>query len=427
MVVQASAERVEPRLRDLRRAVEAYRNGPARVAPAEELVDLRHLIDLLELEFSRMAAEFASTNRYREDGSLTAVQWIRHNCHMSIAAAVDNLTVGESGDNLPQSVAATEAGQIGFAHLALLARTGREIEQSATGQSFDENTLLPAARRSSVSRFRHLCQHARHVQDPEGYERSEVAAVEARRLEFSNAPNGGVWLGGFLDSAGGAAVRSALEPLATRTGEHDARRRNRRLADALVELAVHSMDTGRSAVSPTHRAHLQVTSTLETLLAAGGAPAAEQEFSLPVSRKVVERLGCDSSVTRVLLAGDSSVIDVGRAHRVVPAATRKALHARDQGCRWPGCERPPSWTAAHHLVHWAQGGRTDLENLVLLCHRHHWMVHEGGWQLVRSDGDYHTIPPPVRLGGAPTAPVPLGRRARPAPDHDRNAGTVLPP
>jgi len=82
----------------------------------------------------------------------------------------------------------------------------------------------------------------------------------------------------------------------------------------------------------------------------------------------------------------------------VSGPTRRALDARDRGCRWPGCERPASWSAAHHLVHWAQGGTTELGNLVLLCHRHHRMVHEGGWQLVRTDDQRLLTVPPVPPG-----------------------------
>ncbi|HSP08070.1 MAG TPA: HNH endonuclease signature motif containing protein, partial [Candidatus Dormibacteraeota bacterium] len=96
---------------------------------------------------------------------------------------------------------------------------------------------------------------------------------------------------------------------------------------------------------------------------------------------------CDCSVTRVLLDSESTVIDVGRSKRVVSGPARRALNARDRHCRWPRCDRPASWSAAHHVVHWINGGSTDLDNLVLLCHRHHRMVHEGGWQLVKSEGE----------------------------------------
>jgi hypothetical protein len=93
------------------------------------------------------------------------------------------------------------------------------------------------------------------------------------------------------------------------------------------------------------------------------------------------------------------VIDVGRAKRVISGPARKALNARDQHCVWPGCDRPVSWTSGHHLKHWIHGGTTDLPNLALLCYRHHWMVHEGGWQIVRGDdGRMLTIPPRVTFG-----------------------------
>src|SRR5260370_2829109 len=163
-------------------------------------------------------------------------------------------------------------------------------------------------------------------------------------------------LSGVLGPFGGPALRGALEPPAHRSGDHDRREREQRLADALVELASGGPD----------RASLQVTTSVETLLGLAGAAAADMEFSLPISAKIVERLACDCNVTRVLLGADGRVIDVGRAKRVVSGPARRALNARDGSCRWPGCDRPPSWTAAHHVVHWAHGGSTDLDNLILL-------------------------------------------------------------
>jgi 5-methylcytosine-specific restriction endonuclease McrA len=87
-------------------------------------------------------------------------------------------------------------------------------------------------------------------------------------------------------------------------------------------------------------------------------------------------------------------LTVGRSTRTVPAAIRRALVVRDRGCRFPGCDRPPAWADAHHLVHWADGGETDLENLVLLCRPHHRIVHEQGWTLGRDDGGDFVVAPP---------------------------------
>jgi hypothetical protein len=207
--------------------------------------------------------------------------------------------------------------------------------------------------------------------------------------------DGSLLISGSLDPIGGAALLTAISPLARKSGAHDDRDLERRQADALVELA-----SGGGS-----QAQIQVTSSLETLLALSGASAAEMEHSLPVSAKTIERLACDSSIARVLLDSESVVIDVGRSKRVVSEAGRRALAARDGHCRWPGCDRPPSRSAAHHVIHWFHGGGSGLDNLILLCHRHHWMVHEGRWQLVRTDcGGVLTIPPVVSFGSLPRGP-----------------------
>jgi hypothetical protein len=271
-------------------------------------------------------------------------------------------------------------------------------ESAALGERLDEAKLLRKARKESIARFRNSCMHARHSGDPEGFVKEEKEGVEARSLTVSTADDGAVLINCILDKVGGAAVQTALEPLARRAGKDDDRRRDRRLADALVDLAVHALDNG----VPSQRTHMQVTTSLETLLGLSGAPAAEMEFSLPISAKAIERLACDCSVTRILLDSDSMVIDVGRAKRVISGPQRKALAVRDRGCVWPGCDRPATWTSGHHLAHWIHNGPTDIPNLVLLCYRHHWMVHEGEWQIVRSeDGKITTIPP-----------APFGRFAR---------------
>jgi Domain of unknown function (DUF222)/HNH endonuclease len=367
---------------------------------AERLIGLRNSIDLLELEFSRIAGDFARTEEYDQQGFDSPISWIKENCHMAGGAAADRVCVGEQRERLVDSFAAVAEGQIGFAHFALLARTS-----AAVGGRLDEARLLRQAAKLSVARFRNACMHARHAADPEGFANEEAQGVEARSLTLSTADDGVMVISGILDKVGGAALRTALEPLAKRMGKDDDRIRERRLADALVDMSMHALDSGLVPQQASQRTHLQVTSTLETLLGLPGAPAAEMEFSLPISAKAVERLACDCSVTRILLGSDSMVIDVGRAKRVISGPMRKGLNARDGHCIFPGCDRPAFWTSGHHLVDWIHGGTTDLPNLVLLCYRHHWMVHEGNWQLVRdTDGRILTIPPTVTFGPSPRGP-----------------------
>ena len=317
---------------------------------------------------------------------------------MASGAAGDRVAVGEQLASLPASAEAMAGGEIGFAHLALIARTATALEEAGTTKPFDETHLLSKAREFSVGRFRNFCHHQRHAADPEGYAAEQAQGVEARSLPLSSGESGMVWVRGVLDAEGGSTLRTALEPLARRTGKGDDRKRDRRLADALVELAHHSLDSGLVPQRASQRAHLQITATLETLPQRAGAPAADMEFSLPISAASVERLACDCNVTRILLGADSAVIDVGQSTRKIKPAMRRALNVRDGGCRWPGCDRPASWTSGHHFVHWTKGGPTDLPNLVLLCYRHHWMVHEGKWQLVKTDdGQILAVPPQMDL------------------------------
>lgn len=107
------------------------------------------------------------------------------------------------------------------------------------------------------------------------------------------------------------------------------------------------------------------------------AARSELDHAGPVGPELARTIACDASVMRVMLGGRSEPLDVGRRTPVVPPALRRAVIVRDRGCRFPGCDRPHTWCDAHHVVHWADGGPTSLPNLLLLCRRHHRLVHHG--------------------------------------------------
>jgi Domain of unknown function (DUF222) len=385
-------------LDDLMGAIDAFLGGPPVEITAyelgEHLIRLRHGLDLLELRFAREAALFAGTDEYEAQGSTSPVDWVRHQCAMSGNAAARAIATGEQAEALPASVAALEAGRIGFAHLSLLAGTARALAGPAAAPRFDEGPLLALALEHSVSRFGFDCTHARHAGDAAGVLAEQVNAVEQRRLEMSKGEDGNLTLHGRFDPVAGATIAVALEVLCARIGVGDERCRARRLADGLVELATHALDHGFASERGTVRPHLQLTASVETVMGLAGAPGGELEYAGVVPAATVQRLACDASIRRVLLGPSSQVLDAGRARRVPSAAARAALRVRDRGCVWPGCERPASWTTAHHVLHWGEGGSTEVSNLVLLCHRHHWSVHEGGWQVVRTEGrEVLAIPP----------------------------------
>ena len=120
--------------------------------------------------------------------------------------------------------------------------------------------------------------------------------------------------------------------------------------------------------------------TLEALQGGPGEPC-EFDDGQVITPETTRRIACDSSVSRIVVGAKSEILDVGRATRSIPAAIRKALIIRDRHCRYRRCERPHRWCDAHHVEHWVNGGSTSLDNLILLCRRHHRAVHEGGVQL----------------------------------------------
>jgi Domain of unknown function (DUF222)/HNH endonuclease len=115
--------------------------------------------------------------------------------------------------------------------------------------------------------------------------------------------------------------------------------------------------------------------------AGGGGSAAELVWGGLISASAARRIACCAGIQRVLLDPAGAVLDVGREHRTATAAQFAALIARDGGCAFPGCTRPPAWSIAHHIQHWIDGGPTDLDNLVLLCTWHHTVVHHHGWSI----------------------------------------------
>ena len=301
---------------------------------AQQLIENQRQVDLLLLEQSRLAAEFVQTDFWDWEGSATPYDWIRINCHLTSNTVSDRVSVGERMSELPQSVQAVQERQIGFAHLAVMARTA-----DAVGKAFDETKLLPLAREYSPGKFHYKCLHYRHSVDAQAYAQEQEEQAQHNRIDLSTGEDGCLLLNGVLDPVGGAAVRTALEPLARKSGEHDDRLLPQRYGDALVELA----SGGRPA-------NIQVTATIETLKGLAGAAGAEMEFSLPISSASLQRMACDCSVTRVLLSQESVVVDIGRSRRMMSGPARKALNARDGHSRWPGCERPTSWCDGHPCV-----------------------------------------------------------------------------
>jgi hypothetical protein len=215
-----------------------------------------------------------------------------------------------------------------------------------------------------------------------------------RFLHLSQTLDGVFYLNGRLDAEGGATLQTALNAVGGPPAPGDHRAPKQRRADALVELARRQLDQGDLPEVGGQRPHLALIVEAATLAKRPGSPAAELEWAQPIPAETARRLACDASITPILRGTESNQPLAGSTTRVPAGAQRKALVVRDRGCRFQGCDRPPDWTDAHHIQHWADGGKTEMDNLVLLCRRHHRMVHEEGWHLGWNErGDLIAVPP----------------------------------
>ena len=350
----------------------------------------RALIDALDGDFSSVARDAQKAGEHLVAGSVSAASWIARICGMSVTSAADRVCVGTQLESLPRVAAALGSGEISYQSASQLCHLRDKLGERAG--LFDEEEMLGYAREYSVAELRKLCRLARHVVDPDGFFKEEEQNFLLRHFHLSQMPDGMFALDGLLDPISGAALQTAVDVLAKPKGAEDERTARQRRADAIGELALHAMEQGtlprRHGVKP----QINLTMSLEALKGELGVAPAELDLSLPISTRTAERLACDCTISRVVLA-DSMVIDVGRATRTVSPPTMRALRVRDKGCRFPGCDRQVNWSSPHHIRFWARGGSGNLPNLVLLCYFHHRLVHEGGWQVVKAGRELKFVAP----------------------------------
>ncbi|WP_328614771.1 HNH endonuclease [Amycolatopsis sp. NBC_00355] len=232
--------------------------------------------------------------------------------------------------------------------------------------------------------------------DPDGAEPDEAEpSVPARELSLRRKRSG-VWeLNGRLDEETGARASALLDSLAERRTADDGadfRSPQERYGDAFsdaVDLALNSPDLPTQAGE---RAHVMVAVSLADLRSGVGRATLGDTGTMTAAEARVH--ACDSMLIPAVLGEKSEPLNLGRLRRLISAGLRRALFLRDRGCAFPGCHRPPRHCQGHHIRHWADGGPTDLTNLVLLCAHHHRLLHRSGWEVsIAADGLPEFRPP----------------------------------
>ena len=283
-----------------------------------------------EAEQARRLAEIQRRQTWRRDGYLSTVAWVGHRFRTGFGAAMRRVREASSLEDMPWPTGA---------------RPWTDPKRSRT--------------RSGDGRC--------------------AACTCPPPLYLSPTLDGMVRVDGTLDPETGQSVISALDAVMDgeghRGGTEDLRISAQRPADALGEVCRRYLDGSERPLVAGERPHVTVTVGVDALRGRSWAPCEFDDVG-PVHPEVARRWACDASVARVITRGVSEPLDVGRRTPVVPASMRRAVVLRDRHCRFPGCDRPPRWCDAHHVLHWADGGATALSNLVLLCRRHHRLVHE---------------------------------------------------
>jgi len=311
------------------------------------------------------------------NGFLSCAHWLHWRTGIDLGAAREKVRVAKALAQLPRLSGAMQRGEISYAKVRALSRVAT-LENEA--QLLDIAYAGTAAHVERVVRAWRRCDRIEEAQDTEHRHLGRSVTIWVD-------DDGMLVLRARLTPELGAVVQRALEAASERLYQES---KQGAAPEAVAE-----------EVTPAQRRADALGLMAECAL------AADLDRGAAGDRYQVVLHSCDASVVVMREGPDGSVLDVGRKTRTVPTAIRRAIAARDAGCRFPGCRARRC--DAHHITHWADGGATSLDNLLLLCRRHHRLVHEGGYEValapggavfIRPDGRRLDASPPLALRGA---------------------------
>ena len=317
----------------------------------------------------------------------SAAHWLSGRCGIDMATASEMLRVARRLVELPAIREAFGAGQLSYPAVRSLVR----IATAAT-----EAAMVEMARFATGTQLRRIVDSYRRVLAAHADPKVPHAK---RELSYHFDEEGFLCLRGRLAPETGEIFVQALEAVAAELrvetrrcdlqdvaadqppGRAEIPRAANR-ADALLAMAESALAGGLCCRAGSERTQVIVHVSAETLAGVGEGDHCEIEDGAEIPPDTARRLACDASVVAVAESATGEVLSVGRRTRKPSAALARALRCRDAGCVFPGCGQR-RFVEAHHIVHWASGGETSLDNLVELCWFHHHLIHEGGYGVAR--------------------------------------------
>jgi hypothetical protein len=318
------------------------------------------------------------------DGAVSTQAWLRQRLDRGDASA--HLRAASALERLPELAQAYTAGQIGLSQVDAAASVLPDMDPQALAAGAGK-LLAEQATVHPPAVFARAAQRIRDHFHPAAADTRARRLSEGRWLSVARTFQGCVAVQGVLDPDGGKLLLATLGALTPPPATDDGRSAGTRRAEALLDLCRLAGST--LPVAGGDKPRVVVTLDWATL---AGQPTpltrpderwagATLGSGTPVSAETARRLACDATILPAVLGTAGEPLDLGRSTRMPSPALRRALVLRDGGCRFPGCDRPPEWSDAHHITPWAAGGPTNLANLILLCRHHHGLVHEGGWRI----------------------------------------------
>jgi hypothetical protein len=333
------------------------------------IVDLSTCINAATYELLVLIREFDERAGWLKWGFDHCADWLHWRCDLSVGAAREKVRVAHALKTLPAVSGAFRDGELSYSKVRALVRVANRD---------NEETLVDFALKTTAARVEERCRELRC-----GAIDSVVEANRAYASRFltirRHAERGSVSILVELPLEAGELIDKALDkarddnPAPEFAGEAWSARQ----ADALVNMAKSYLRGDSESSTASSENYLVNIHVEQSALASG-----DGRSGLPI--EIVSRLGCDADAVVIVEDESGEPLSVGRKTRIVPTAIKRALKARDRGCVFPGCHKT-RFVDAHHVQHWSAGGETSLGNLLLLCSRHHRLVHEGGYGI---DKDY---------------------------------------
>jgi hypothetical protein len=373
--------------------------------------DLATFADQVQGELARLAGIVDASGAYAEVGYTSAAAFLRYGCGRSAVRAGELVATGRARPRLRATAQALAEGRVSFDAAHVISRATTQIEDDTLAAAAEQQLLTaattgepepssPADRGSWVPpgldprELRRLGDDLTYRADPDAVEERQRKRFERRYLSFGiTLDNVGTISGACSDALSIEIIKTAVDAFSPPGGGEDRRTAAQRRMDGLTAACQAALDSGAAGSRHGAMPHLSILleehpgpgdpehlGTQDHTQSPAGSPARTEHGAMLTARQVLT-LVCRAEIS-VIRWKDGLPLNVGRRYRTETPALRRALTARDRGCRWPGCGLPASWCTAHHIRPWKLGGATRLPNLVLLCFvHHHYFIHLLGWTL----------------------------------------------